>query len=47
MKPSLDFEPTEKPKELSMDVLFLLLTLAFFVASAALVYGCERLRKPS
>lgn len=30
-----------------MDVFFLLVTLAFFVASAALVYGCERLRVPS
>lgn len=30
-----------------MDALFLLLTLAFFAASAALVYGCELLRQPS
>jgi len=30
-----------------MDAVFLLLTLAFFVASVALVYGCERLRQPS
>ena len=30
-----------------MDALFLLITLAFFAASAALVYGCERLlRRP-
>ena len=30
-----------------MDALFLLLTLAFFAASAALIYTCERLRNPS
>lgn len=29
-----------------MDWVYLLMTLGFFVASAALVYGCERLRKP-
>jgi len=28
-----------------MDWLYLLLGLIFFVASAALVYGCERLRR--
>ena len=30
-----------------MDALFLLIALAFFAASAGLVYGCERLRSPS
>jgi hypothetical protein len=30
-----------------MDVLFLLLALGFFAASAALVHAYERLRKPS
>jgi hypothetical protein len=30
-----------------MDWLYLLLVLGFFAASAALVYGCERLRSPS
>jgi hypothetical protein len=30
-----------------MDAFFLLLVLAFFAASAALVYACERLRQPS
>jgi hypothetical protein len=30
-----------------MDILFLLLALAFFAASAALVHTCERLRNPS
>jgi hypothetical protein len=44
---SLDCERTGNNTELSMDALFLLLTLAFFAASAALVYGCERLRKTS
>ena len=29
-----------------MDIVVLLLTLAFFVASVALVHGCERLRRP-
>jgi hypothetical protein len=31
----------------AMDIFYLVLILAFFAASAALVYGCERLRKPS
>lgn len=30
-----------------MDALFLLISLAFFAASVGLVYGCDRLRKPS
>jgi hypothetical protein len=30
-----------------MDIFYVVLMLAFFAASAALVYGCERLRKPS
>jgi hypothetical protein len=34
-------------KEPFMDVTFLLLTFIFFLASVALVHGCERLRKPS
>ena len=29
-----------------MDVAVLLLTVGFFAASVALVYGCERLRRP-
>jgi hypothetical protein len=29
-----------------MDIIVLLLTLLFFAASVALVYGCERLRRP-
>ena len=29
-----------------MDVAALLLTVGFFAASVALVYGCERLRRP-
>ncbi len=30
-----------------MDVIYLLLVVGFFVVSAAVVYGCERLRRPS
>lgn len=30
-----------------MDVFFLLVTLAFFAASAGLVRSCENLRQPS
>jgi hypothetical protein len=30
-----------------MDVFYLVLLVGFFVVSAALVHGCERLRKPS
>ena len=30
-----------------MDIFYLVLIFAFFAASAVLVYGCERLRKPS
>ena len=30
-----------------MDALYLLMLIGFFVLSAAVVYGCERLRKPS
>ena len=30
-----------------MDALYLLMLVGFFVLSAAVVYGCERLRKPS
>ncbi len=30
-----------------MDILFLLCLIGFFAVSGALVYGCERLRKPS
>ncbi len=30
-----------------MDTLYLLILVGFFVLSAAVVYGCERLRKPS
>jgi hypothetical protein len=30
-----------------MDWLYLLMVLGFFAASAGLVYGCERLRRPS
>jgi hypothetical protein len=29
-----------------VDIFYLVLILAFFAGSAALVYGCERLRKP-
>lgn len=35
------------PRSSRMDAMFLLLTLAFFAASAVLVYGFERLRQPS
>jgi len=30
-----------------MDVVYLLIVIGFFSLSAAIVYGCERLRKPS
>jgi hypothetical protein len=30
-----------------MDVVYLLLIIGFFALSAAIVYGCERLRRPS
>jgi hypothetical protein len=30
-----------------MDIFYLVLMLAFFALSAAVVYGCEHLRKPS
>jgi hypothetical protein len=30
-----------------MDVIYVALMIAFFGLSAAIVYGCERLRKPS
>jgi hypothetical protein len=30
-----------------MDWLYLAMALGFFAASAALIYGCERLRRPS
>jgi hypothetical protein len=30
-----------------MDVVYLLVLVGFFAVSAAVVYGCERLRKPS
>lgn len=30
-----------------MDALYLLILVGFFAVSAAVVYGCERLRKPS
>lgn len=30
-----------------MDVLYLVLLIGFFALSAAVVYGCERLRRPS
>jgi hypothetical protein len=30
-----------------MDAVYLLMLVGFFVVSAAVVYGCERLRKPS
>jgi len=29
-----------------MDALYLLILVGFFVLSAAVVYGCERLRRP-
>jgi len=29
-----------------MDTLYLLILVGFFVLSAAVVYGCERLRRP-
>jgi hypothetical protein len=30
-----------------MDAVYLLILVGFFVLSAAVVYGCERLRRPS
>jgi hypothetical protein len=30
-----------------MDAVYLLMLVGFFVLSAAVVYGCERLRRPS
>ena len=30
-----------------MDVVYLLVLIGFFALSAAIVYGCERLRRPS
>jgi hypothetical protein len=30
-----------------MDLIFVLLIVGFFALSAAIVYGCERLRRPS
>ncbi len=30
-----------------MDSLYLLLTVAFFAVTVALVYACEKLRRPS
>jgi len=30
-----------------VDILYVVLMLAFFALSAAVVHGCERLRKPS
>jgi len=30
-----------------MDTLYLLILVGFFVLSAAVVYSCERLRRPS
>jgi hypothetical protein len=30
-----------------MDVVYLLVLVGFFAVSAAVVYGCERLRRPS
>jgi len=30
-----------------MDFFYLLLIVGFFAVSAAVVYGCERLRRPS
>jgi hypothetical protein len=47
MARGLDSKQLEKPKEYSVDAMFLLISLAFFAASAVLVYGCERLRSPS
>jgi hypothetical protein len=47
MARGLDSKQIEKPKEHSVDAMFLLISLAFFAASAVLVYGCERLRSPS
>jgi hypothetical protein len=30
-----------------MDLLYVVLLIGFFVLSAVVVYGCERLRRPS
>ena len=30
-----------------MDLLYVAIMIGFFVLSAAVVYGCERLRRPS
>jgi len=30
-----------------MDLVFVVLIVGFFALSAAIVYGCERLRRPS
>jgi len=30
-----------------MDLFYLVLVIGFFAVSAAVVYGCERLRRPS
>ena len=30
-----------------MDLVYLLVLVGFFAVSAAVVYGCERLRRPS
>jgi hypothetical protein len=30
-----------------MDLIFVVLIVGFFALSAAVVYGCERLRRPS
>ena len=30
-----------------MDVVYLLVLVGFFAVSAAIVYGCERFRRPS
>jgi hypothetical protein len=30
-----------------MDLIFVVLIVGFFALSAAIVYGCERLRRPS
>ena len=38
------FSASESREGIAMDLLFLVLTGAFFALTAALVYGCERLR---
>jgi hypothetical protein len=30
-----------------MDIVYVVLLIGFFALSAAIVYGCERLRRPS